>query len=237
LLGSPDYWLVAGLGALFGFTELLSRYRDEPLRAVTSMPGLFYIAINAGVSVAALHLTEVFGWKFGLTESDSVLKLSAVRILVAGLGSMTLLRSTLFTIRIGNQDVGIGFSAMVQSLLRVTDAAVDRGRGVARSRAVAIMERVSFAKAFQSLPSLCLGLMQNVSKEDQTALSRQIEAIAKMKADDVVKSRLLGLAIIDFMGERVLFAAMDDIGRHILKDEVPAPLIEKNLRVKDSAKQ
>ena len=51
--------LAAALGATVGASELISRYRDEPLQALLSGAGLTYVGLNALVSGCAyLLLTE-----------------------------------------------------------------------------------------------------------------------------------------------------------------------------------
>ncbi len=86
-----QYLAVALLGAGIGIGELVSRYKDHPTRALISLPGVIYIAINALASVGALGLILTYGWKFG-ADSDTVVP---TRLLVAGLGSMALFRSAL----------------------------------------------------------------------------------------------------------------------------------------------
>jgi hypothetical protein len=210
-----DYFGVAVLGALFGLGELVSRYRDEPRRAAMVLPSYLYLAINAGIAISALALMRGFGWDVsvgGGTASSAHL----AQVLVAGLGGMAFLRTSLFTARIGGHDVGIGPSVIAQSLLKATDAAVDRRRGLARDIAIrAVMSGVSFEKAYQLLPSYCLALMQNLAQEDQSALGHQIEAIAHMNATDAAKSRLLGLALMNAVGEEILIAAVKSLSGEV----------------------
>jgi hypothetical protein len=48
--------LSATLGAAVGASELVSRYRDEPMRALRSMPAITYIILNALVSACIYGL-------------------------------------------------------------------------------------------------------------------------------------------------------------------------------------
>jgi hypothetical protein len=209
------YVLSAGFGGVFGTSELITRYRDKPGAALLTVAGLAYVGINAAVSVLALGVTCVFGWSFGLSPAATPPQVQTVQVLVTGFAAMTVLRSAIFTVRVGNQDVGIGFNAIVQAFLRSTDAAVDRGRGVQRDRAARVMDDVSFDKAKVVLPSYCLGLMQNLSKEDEETLGREVARIATLTIDNGSKSRLLGLAIVNVMGDRVLQAAVASLGEQI----------------------
>ncbi len=209
------------LGGFVGLAELIVRYKDEPLEAIKTFASVCYIVINALASLGTMYATEVFGWTFGIAAGSDTSKIQFVRILVAGFSSMALLRSSLFTVRVGNQDLGIGFSAVIQTLLRATDAAVDRHRGLSRDRIVKAMESVSFEKAVAVLPTYCLGLMQNLSPLDQEAFARNIESINKLKTDPAVKSRLLGLAVMNVMGSQVLLCAIDSLGDKIRTTPTP----------------
>ncbi|MBA3352654.1 MAG: hypothetical protein H0U23_09565, partial [Blastocatellia bacterium] len=52
--------LCALFGASVGASEILSRYRDEPFIAISSPPGRRYLAVNAGISLAAFYLLYHF---------------------------------------------------------------------------------------------------------------------------------------------------------------------------------
>ena len=62
-----DWPAVALLGGIVGASELISRYKDDPGAAIKSWPAIFYIAINAAASVAALGLILSAGWFAGRT--------------------------------------------------------------------------------------------------------------------------------------------------------------------------
>jgi len=57
--------------------------------------------------------------------------------------------------------------------------------------------------------------MQNLSPVDEEALARRIEVINRLKADSSVKSRLLGLAVMNVMGSQVLTYAIRSLGEKI----------------------
>src|SRR4051794_7891112 len=94
------YFIVALVGGVLGMCELLSRYRDEPWRAVVSWTALLYILINAGASLLALFLVNVWKPTFGLNPTIDGAKLQIIWILVAGLGAMAFFRSSIFTFRV-----------------------------------------------------------------------------------------------------------------------------------------
>jgi hypothetical protein len=203
-----DWSAAAALGALVGASELISRYRDAPEAAVKTWPALVYIAINTAASIGALELIRANHWLS--TSSRSTIDL------VAGVSAMAFFRTSLFVVRAGDRDVGVGPSGFLQIFLSAADRSVDRIRAQHRSEAVGkIMEGVDYAKAFQSLPPYCLALMQNLSPEDQQQLGRALENLNRGAADPIVKARLLGLELINVVGIDVLTAAVESLGEQI----------------------
>ncbi len=203
-------YLYAGLiGFIVGVTEVLSRYRDSPWKALLNAPAVIYVFVNVSASLLALLLIEVFEWTFTASANSS--KEQWVRVLVAGIGAMSFFRSSLFTFRVGDKDVPLGPGLIFQVLLDVTDRAVDRARAKPRSLAVAnIMEGVSFPKAQSALPAYCFALMQNVTADEQAAFGKQVAQLsASATMTDTVKSLALGLALINLVGDAVLLAAVE----------------------------
>jgi mRNA-degrading endonuclease toxin of MazEF toxin-antitoxin module len=216
------YLIVASLGALVGGAELISRYRDRPGSLVRVPSTWFYVLINAGAGIAALLLIHAFAWSFGAHDPDSV---RATQILVAGLGSMALFRSSVFTVRVHDEDVSVGPSALLSALLAAADRGVDRVRAQHRSsEARKMMSAVSFAKSRLALPTLCLALLQNVSAEDQRDLRTAVDALAASDMTDAQKSLNLGLLLMNIAGPEVVKAAVETLGTEILRDEQQAEL-------------
>jgi hypothetical protein len=202
-----DWVAVAAIGVVVGASELISRYRDSPGGAVRTWPAGFYIAINGIASVGALHLIDANGW---FAQSQWT------RILMAGVSAMAFFRTSLFVVRAGDRDVGVGPSGFLQIFLSAADRAVDRKRGAARSAAVGeVMKNVNYEKAFQALPPYCLALMQNVSDEDQKAFRKALEELDRGQGDPGIKVRLLGLELINVMGIDVVKTAVRDLGDEI----------------------
>jgi hypothetical protein len=105
---------------------------------------IFYIAINCAASVGALGLIHAYGW-FGPSRWT--------QILMAGVSAMAFFRSSLFVVRAGDRDVGVGPSGFLQIFLTAADRAVDRKRAAARYDVVAeVMKGVDFNKALKALP-------------------------------------------------------------------------------------
>lgn len=219
-----DRLIVGGLGACVGGGEVVSRYRDAPMRALSSFPGIFYVALNAVVAVAALGFVKTFDLKFGLAADTSDNQIRWVRIIAAGTGAMAVLRSALFIVRAGEQDVAVGPAGFLQIIMGAVDREVDRRRARDRAPLVSeIMSNVDFDKAVNALPAFCFALMQNLDDDDQARFGEQLKGLrdsAEMERD--AKCLNLGLALMNAVGEDVLRAAVEQLHLTIRKDP-PAP--------------
>lgn len=213
------------IGGAVGVGEIVARYRDRPASALASASGIGYVALNAAASAAAFAIVRAFGWTFGAANDALV----ATQILVAGFGAMALFRSSLFTVRVGDQDLGVGPSSLLTMMLAACDRGVDRHRAADRAREVkATMTDVSFAKAHEALPAVALALMQNLDPPGQAALGLQVDKLARdTELTDSAKALLLGLAIATAVGPEVLAKAKDALGTEILR--APADLEEMAL--------
>lgn len=206
--GARFVW-VAAFGAMIGASELVARYRDAPERALGTLAGIFYMAINASASMAALRLMEIFGWLSEGTE----MQLVTTRVLVAGFGAMAFFRSALFMRRVGDQDLLIGPINFLQTILTAIDRAVDRVRGDSLSRrAMTLMAGVDFDKAVLTLVPFCADAMQNMTAEDEDALVKESEDILNRKIDPNAKAMLLGIALMKIVGEGVVDSAVTALG-------------------------
>src|SRR5438552_12562362 len=61
LAGSASLALI--FGQLVGFSEIIARYRDEPLRATFNRLGITYLLINGAISESAFFVLWVFSPK------------------------------------------------------------------------------------------------------------------------------------------------------------------------------
>jgi hypothetical protein len=212
-----DWVATASLGILVAISDLISRYRDAPSEVLSKRPAHLYLIVNAAATVAALFLIRSFGWTFGAPNPQAT---SVAQVLVAGLGAITLFRTSLNFVGPSGDKVEIGLSKILQDILSAADRAVDRHRASIRANAVRqIMEKVSFTKASVSLPAYCIALMQNLSQVDEERLRRQVTAIIDTKTDDRLKAHLLGLIITDAIGTDVLQRAVEAIGHLIAIEE------------------
>lgn len=213
-------WPAAALlGVLVGLAELVSRYRDAPEHTLGTLPAYLYLLLNALASAAALGLVRVFGWTFGVSDPNAA---AWTQVLVAGFGAMALLRTSLFNVRAGDETVPIGPSRFLEVMLSAVDRGVDRKRGEARARVVSkIMSDISFEKAYAALPSYCFNLMQNLPTEDPIKFGEQIKLIRSAPMSERTKSMVLGLLLMNLVGEDVLTAAIQSIGMDLKPDPEP----------------
>jgi hypothetical protein len=170
------------------------------------------VLINAGAALLALAFSRAFGWTYGATALAAGDASRWAQVAAAGLGALALLRSSFLLTQAGGRDVLVGPSDFLKALLDAADSEVDRKRAQERAAVVrVIMANVPFRDAQEALPTLCLALMQNLPKEDQEQLAKQVHALREAKMDDASKAINLGLAIINVMGEGVLRVAVDTL--------------------------
>jgi hypothetical protein len=202
-----DWAAVALLGILVASGELTSRYKDAPQAALRTVPAIGYLALNGAAAVAAL----------AILRANSLFDSSRwFQILMAGVSSTVFFRTSLFVVRAGDRDIGVGPIGFLQILLSVADRAVDRERAAARSDAAArLMQGIDFDKAVRALPAYCLALMQNVRPEDQRDLSRAVRDLEKADLEPSVKALLLGQQLVNVVGADVLTAAVSSLGNEI----------------------
>jgi hypothetical protein len=221
-------WVVAYsfaflIGGGAGMAELISRYKDSPLRAVRTIPAVFYISLNAFGSVAALYLIYIYRVKLGFNDAkagddwsrDPGILVQAV--MLAGFSSLLFFRTALFNFRVGDADLAIGPSVFLDTLLAAADRAVDRV--MARPRATFVhdlMGDISFEKAAAILPSHCIALMQNLASNETQAIARTVSSLRNDKdMPDKIKALNLGLALLSVVGEKVLETAIDGLKRDL----------------------
>jgi hypothetical protein len=210
-------WIVVGvLGGALGAAELVSRYRDAPAGALWTWPAVLYIAINVSASFGAYGLAKVFGWNLNFGDPHSAASSEWTLVLVCGLSAMALFRSSLFIRRIGDRDIGVGPSSFLQVFLSAADAEVDRKRAVFRATAVSrIMQKVDYRKAFNALPPYCIALMQSLSDDTQRDLRKALELLDKDPMPPELKTRVLGLELVNVVGVLVLDQAVTSLGDKI----------------------
>jgi hypothetical protein len=210
-----DYGLVAIFGVLVGASELVSRYRDAPWNAIRNPASAAYVAVNALAAAATLALLRIFDVTFGIQD---VTGQRAVQVLVSGFSAIAVLRTSLFIVRVGGRDVGVGPATLLQVLLFATDRDVDRRRAQQRAKAVTdALKGLSYADVGEALPNYCLTLMQNVPDTEQVEVRQRLKGIADSTMEDALKVNAVGLTLMTVVGQRVLEAAANTARTRLLE--------------------
>ena len=216
-----DYLVVMLLGALVGAIEIISRYQDAPFRTALTWPGMLYMWVNALVAASALWLMRLFGWNFvpgSVAEGSDVERWT--QVMTAGLGAMAIFRSSLLVIGKEEEELSIGPAAILQILLNAIDKEVDRYRGQERARTVKqLMDSITYDDASRDLVLISQGLMQNLAEDDIQEIDEAKKKIEVVTPDPEVRKYLLGLKIIDIVGEDVLRQAIDIRGKEYYRGE------------------
>jgi hypothetical protein len=215
----PYFW-VSVLGALVGIVELVSRYRDDPVRALSQLPAVMYIAFNIGASILALYLILEIKPEWLVGKDGDLNKVTPAGwiliVFVAGTAALAFFRSSLFRTKIDEVSVPVGPALILDSLLGALDRAVDRSIATPRSEAIKrIMDEVDFDKAQEALSSYCIALMQNLPPDESRRLANRLNEIRASTTPKEIKVLNLGLALLNTFGEDVL-----DKARIALKDEI-----------------
>ncbi|MCC2608007.1 hypothetical protein [Planctobacterium marinum] len=162
------FYLITGfIGVVFGATELISRYKEKPFQILLGSHSIIYMMINAAASVLALYIIQINEFTFGIQANNDDAKLVLVKILVAGMASMTLFRSSLFNLKIGESEVNVGPNAILQIILRTVDREVDRKNAEKKADAIPKeIKSLSLDLISNDLPTIALSLMSNLDNEE-----------------------------------------------------------------------
>lgn len=205
-----DWVLAFFIGMGTALVELLSRYRDEPLKVIaTSEFAWLYLLLNGGMALGA-HAILLDS---DLAQIDTTVS-RATLAMGSGLSAALVLRARVFTARLGDEQVSIGPGYVVDQLLGIIDAQIDRRRALQRvSIVVALMEGKEFDGSRVHASTMILGSRQSLSLQEQKDLANQIREVEVRKIDDQEKAYALGFILLDFMGEGFLKAIAEKLPR------------------------
>jgi hypothetical protein len=190
------------LGISVGIAEIVSRYRDEPMRALRSAPALTYLGLNALVSVCAYGLLT----HYSKTLFPALAKDPLMRSVTAGFGAMAVLRSKFFTLRTEKgEDVGVGPDAAISAFLSTADRGIDRARAKRRLdlvfKSAGKVSRVEYVKDFIKVSLLSF---QNLSDSEKEEINKKIDDIyadnSKFPNSDL-KLQAICYAVLIIVGE------------------------------------
>jgi hypothetical protein len=221
----PAIWyatLAIFFGELVGFSEIISRYRDEPLRATFNRYGILYLVINGALSGCAYFLLRAYGTRILPAAQDPPLLAATV----AGFGAMAILRSKLFVFRSDDgKDIPIGPDLVISSALRIVDRKIDRLRAARRqqlvfelaTRIAKVMGSESDFDNPNSFVTISLASFQNLGTEEkQQIVNKSEELREKLKGKpSLFKAMVLGFVVLDIAGEENFRAIMQDLEEYL----------------------
>lgn len=212
--------LATALGMTVGASEILSRYRDEPIRALASNAGLVYLGLNGAVSGLTYGLLTRYAESFAPGLADDRL----MTAIVAGFGAMAILRSKFFTIRTPKgEEIAVGPDAAVAAFLAAADRGVDRTR--AARRLAFVQQRASKIKSAtigREYFQICLAAFQNLAEDEKTGVIGVIDSVAASEYPDELKLQAMCYAVLQLAGERNFHDIMSALKDYEDRTSTPA---------------
>ena len=234
--------LTFALGCAVGATELLGRYRDNPLQALRAGPALIYVAINGLVAFLTFYVVWRIPAGKALVPGSTGEERLFYTILIAGFGSMALMRSAILRTRVGDQEVGIGPAVFVDTLLRVADRGVDRERARERAQSVPrLMSGIPLDFAATTLPLFCLDLLQNLDIKERQDIENRITLLGKKEVPSNMKAIVAGLYLQAVIGTDVLQSTIQaleaeiNLARSRVQAKPPLEAIQAELEADSAA--
>ena len=197
--GKIEYFFAFMLGMVTAFAEIISKFRDEPLKAFRTMEAAAYHTLNGCISVFALYVMEISG----VAWTEPLDKVNAV--VVAGLGSMLIMRSRLFNVKVGNEEMAFGPEQIIKIYFRFMERAIDRERAQSRIEFVRrVMANVDF-KAVYEYTSTMLDSAQVLEEKRKDRIKNDLKKISDDgPKDSQLKSYKMGFLLLNEMGEKFL---------------------------------
>ena len=108
--------------------------------------------------------------------------------------------------------IGVELSQFLENILSATKMEMDRGEMyISIEKVQKIMKDVSFEKAYKLLPLYCFHIM-NTPRKQQEQLGEKMKMFYAQPMTDHQKTTLLGIALIEIVGERLLKQAVKNLG-------------------------
>lgn len=203
------------IAAVVAAIELVTRYRDDIGRAIKSAPALFYILLNGLIGLgAAWALTSLYPAMVSVGEGDMRQLSQPLLAVVAGFGSLAVLRTGIMKLRIGQSgEVSVGPALVIERLLAVIDRLVDRQMGSYRGTvADGLVQQVDFDTHAAALVTECLTRLSNIGAEEGQQLRDFANALTgRTDINARQKSRSLLMQLLAVVGEKVLRESVQSV--------------------------
>jgi len=201
--GDMLYFYAFLLGMATAFAEIISKFTDEPIKALSAIQALCYHLLNGLMSAFALRVLYLY--QQPVTPLD---RLKAV--VIAGLGAMLLLRSKLFNVKVGGEDVSFGPEQIVKVFFRYMEFAIDRIRAQARIQFVRKkLDNIDFERVCEYTRSM-LGAAQALGEKDMEEIGKSFDDIGHSKNSLQLKSYEMGFILLNRMGEDFVSELFDN---------------------------
>jgi hypothetical protein len=226
----PYVLLSALFGSVIGASELISRYRDAPVRALLNSAAGAYLLVNAIVSACTYGLLTNYGRTFipALTADP------LMRSIVAGFGAMAVLRSKFFTLRTEKgEDISVGPDAAISVFLSAADRGVDRTRAAKRLQVVYTRpNEILRYDGVKEFIKTSLDAFQNISKEERARIEAAINRIygpegKKEYSNEKLKLQALCYEILIIVGEHDFDQLMDNLRDYLVPPEQILPPVSQ----------
>ena len=215
LLKEHQYYLVLSLtfGALVGASDIISRYRDEPYRAIFSPPGRIYMSLNGLISLATYALLVKYRTNVLPALKDDNLLTSVV----AGFGAMMFMRSKLFNFRTeGGENFSVGPDAVLSTFLSSVNRRVDRFLSAIRQEmvyeeAIAVLNPQNAPKFLE----IYLTAYQSIPDAEKKELADDIKAVLdRTDLDHQLKLMAISFGFLNIGGYKNFKSLMTLLRRH-----------------------
>ena len=195
-------------GASVGASELVSRYRDEPLRAFGTPFGLMYVLLNGMLGVFALFIIFRYPEKFSFPAGQPVP--AFLGALLAGFGSLAVMRTRLMVLKSAeNKEISIGPDIVIKIFLQMVDQYVDRDRAANRLDIVTVNlgNLKALAARFKNFRQVADYLLtsllafQNLDEERKKQLQDVFSQYDQQQVPDDIKYLAMGFVFLTLVGE------------------------------------
>ncbi|MGE3109475.1 MAG: hypothetical protein AB7G11_05955 [Phycisphaerales bacterium] len=194
----PFYLLAGLIGAIAASIEIATRFRDEPVKALSYRESIAYLTVNFLVGALAFQIA----WASQASPSADQAPMFAS---LAGLGATMLIRAKVITLKISGQEVGIGPGLIVDKLLRALDRQIDRRRALDRTNLVqSSMAGVAYDDAKATLETHLLRALITLTKEEKEEIGRLVGEIEESPRSDQERAMSMGYLVLDIAGEKFL---------------------------------
>ena len=204
---------------MVGASEIMSRYRDEPFRAIFSPPGRIYMLLNGLISAFAyLLLLKYRSAVLPALSTDNLMT-----SVFAGFGAMMFMRSKLFSFRTeGGESFSVGPDAVLSTFLNSVNRRVDRflsdiRQDIVYQEAVTILRPEDAPKFLE----IYLTAYQNIPADEKKGLAEDIQAVLnRTDLDPKLKLMAISFGFMNIGGHRNFRSLMALLRRY---QSPPAP--------------